>query len=88
MPVPPPPFKRNRRTTINDARFLIAHGVGLTEAAQRMGFPTRGAMEKWLDNYGFRAEKIQLAAQDWVPLKRLGSQKETRPVHRAEGTAA
>lgn len=37
---------------IEDLGFLDDTGVGATEAAQRTGFPSAGALEKWLERQG------------------------------------
>lgn len=39
-----------QQSVIEDATFLAEHGVGATEAARRLGYPTVNALEKHLYN--------------------------------------
>ena len=38
--------------TLEDLTFLADHGVGVTEAAKRTGFPSVEALDRWLRRIG------------------------------------
>lgn len=62
---------------IEDLEFLDSTGVGATEAAERSGFPSAEAMEKWLE----RHDRYDL----WLRMKRRDPEGEhCRPAHKRE----
>lgn len=54
----------NHDATLEDLTFLADHGTGLAEAAERAGFPTAEAAEKWLRNHGQRPLLSRLLDQE------------------------
>lgn len=62
---------------IEDLEFLNSTAVGATQAAERTGFPSAEAMEKWLERHG----RYDL----WLAMKRRDPEGEHwRPAHKRE----
>lgn len=43
---------RTRAILLEDLTFLADHGVGLEEAARRVGYASTSVLDKWLRNNG------------------------------------
>jgi len=59
------------RQRIEDLTWLADNGVGLTEAAHRIGMK-RNSLETWLSRRGEKDLMHRLIARDWLPVGERG----------------